>query len=522
MDGFLFHVAVLELRHSADHQNCGYGRTTEATVTVKVNDAPLPTVLTTFGSDFAFSAQLNPNDNIVFTVTPKNPDFHPTEGGFVYQGEAQFRRRADTPIERAGFAPPQAVQLDASFGLLPFLNVALFQCYISNLNDVTTKVGGILSKAAGGVDVIAQLEAPETNHWIQMPPVPGPGSAPQYERRQVDPRANIRCYELGGKVVPKLVMTTWPKNVDNAISSLPGLVMFHPKLSNYYASSRYPFGKQHLWDAGLKYFGFRGLDPILSVYAGGKARKWRDVMDKAEEEMGLPHQMAAGGKRVAVVMPVNLSASIGKFADGNFLHAFCHEMNGYGLRSEEAYFDPPPLGRWALAGFSSGNLLLAGVLNGNRGNAFVDGVVAEVYAMDPPPAGGKAGLALDTVVDAAVAWQGRTTGDRRFRLYTQEPSHPKFAVFKVNRTDPLPRPAFVVPAAAAANPADPGGQRRMVLSTPPATVTAAARALDPDFARRFPGGYRGGDQEGHRLVNQTMLVDAVRRSGFPSIDGSRE
>ena len=519
MDIFLLHVAVLELRHSPDHQNCGYGRTTAATIAVKLNDAVVAPVLTTFGSDVAFSVQLNPEDRITISVTPQNTDFHPIEGGFVFQGDGQFRRRAETAVERAGFAPPQSISFDPTAGLIP-LNASLFQCYISNLNDVTAKVGGILSKAAGGVDVIAQLEAPETNHWLRFPPVPASGSPPQYELRQVDPRANIRCLELGGKVIPKLVMTTWPRNPDNAISGLPGLVMFHPFLSNYYAGSRYPFGKQHLWDAGLKYFGFRGLNPILSVYAGGKARAWRDVMDKAEEEMGLPHQMSAGGKRVAVVMPVNFGASIGKFANGDFLHSFCHEMNGLGLRSEEAYFDPPPLGRWALSGFSSGNRILADVLNGNRGNAFIDGVVAEVYAMDPPPGKG-ASLALDKVCDAATAWLGRAPGDRRFRLYTQEPTHPQFTKFKVNPGDALPRPAFVVPEAAAANPADPNGTRRTVVSTPPGTVTAAAKALDPTFASRFPGGYRGGSNEGHRLVNQTMFVDAMRRSGFPDIDGSR-
>ncbi|MEO8448204.1 MAG: hypothetical protein ABI647_00350, partial [Gemmatimonadota bacterium] len=246
MDVFLLHVAVLELRHSSDHQSCGYGRTTEATVSVKVNDAAIAPVLTTFGSDFAFSSPLNPEDRLTITVTPKNPDFHVIDGGFVYQGDGQFRRRADTPIERAGFAPPQSIQFDVTLGLVP-LNAALFQCYVSNLADVTTKVAGILSKAAGGVDVIAQLEAAENNHWIRPTPVPNAGSPPQYEVRQVDPRANIRCYEIGGKVIPKLVMTTWPKNVDNAVSALPGLVMVHPILSAYYASSKYPFGKQHLW-----------------------------------------------------------------------------------------------------------------------------------------------------------------------------------------------------------------------------------------------------------------------------------
>jgi hypothetical protein len=521
MDAFLFNVAVLELRHESTHQNCGYGRTTQATVTVTVNGTALVPALTIFGSDVAFRAQLNPNDVVVLDVRPKRPDFHPIQGGFVYQGDLQFRRRADTPVERAAFAPPQSVQMDASLGFLPFMNVALFQCYVSNLNDVTVKVGGILSKAAGGVDVIAQLEAPETSHWIQFPPVSTPGGSPQYELRQVDPRANVRCYEIGGKVIPKLVMTSWPKSVDNAISSLPGLIMIHPKLSDYYRPSRYPFGQQHLWDAGLKYFGFRGLDPILSTYAGGKPHEWQDVMDLAEQEMGLPHQVAAAGKRAAVVMPVNLGSSIGKFADGDFLHEFCHEMNGFGLRSEEMYIDPPPLGRWALSGFSSGNILLAGMLNRNRGNRFVDGVVAEVYAMDPPPAGGLAGLALDTVANAAKAWLARAPGDRRFRMYSQEPAHPQFDAFKDNRSDRLPRPAFVLPAAAAGDPNAPVGQRRTLVSTPAFTLSAAARAIDPTFVTRFPKGYGGGDQEGHRLVNQTMIVDAMRRSGFPSIDGSQ-
>ncbi|MEO8451796.1 MAG: hypothetical protein ABI647_18540, partial [Gemmatimonadota bacterium] len=197
----------------------------------------------------------------------------------------------------------------------------------------------------------------------------------------------------------------------------------------------------------------------------------------------------------------------------------CHDMNGHGLRSEEAYFDPPPLGRWAMAGFSSGNRILANVLNGNRGNRFIDGVVAEVYAMDPPPAAG-AQKALDKICDAATAWLARAPGDRRFRLYTQQATHPKFDPFKVSPADRLPRPAFVVPASAATNPADPGGQRRTVVSTPATTLDAAAKALDPTHARRFPGGYREGG-EGHRIVIQTMFVDAMRRSGFPDIDGSR-
>jgi hypothetical protein len=175
-----------------------------------------------------------------------------------------------------------------------------------------------------------------------------------------------------------------------------------------------------------------------------------------------------------------------------------------------------------MAGFSSGNLLLAGVLNGNRGNRFVDGVVAEVYAMDPPPAGGLAGKALDTVADAANAWLARGPGDRRFRLYSQEPAHPQFNAFKVRAADRLPRPPFTQPENAAGDLNDAAGRRRFLVSMPAPAQSAAARALDPSFARRFPGGYGGGDREGHRITNQTMLVDALRRSGFPSIDGSRE
>ena len=247
--------------------------------------------------------------------------------------------------------------------------------------------------------------------------------------------------------------------------------MVHPILSNYYAPSKYPFGKQHLWDAGLKYFGYRGLDPLLLLYAGGKARAWRDVMDKGEEEMGLPHQMAAGGKRVAVVMPVNFGASIGKFADGDFLHTFCHDMGADGLRRPTSIRRRSVAGRWRASAAAIG---FCNVLNGNRGNRFIDGVVAEVYAMDPPPAVG-AQKALDKICDAATAWLARAPGDRRFRLYTQQATHPKFDPFKVNPTDRLPRPAFVVPASAATNPADPGGQRRTVVSTPATTLAAAAR-----------------------------------------------
>lgn len=518
MDGFLLHVSVLELRHSADHQQCAYARTTEAKVALAVNDAPAAPVLTTWGSDVAFGVTLAPDDRITITVTPVNPAFYPMEGGFVYEGEGRFRRRSDSSIERANFAPPQTILLDVTIPLVPAMNVTMFQCYLAPISDVTAKVGSILSAAAGGADVIGQLQRPEDAHWIAFPAVDKAGGVPKYERRTIDPRASIRCFELAGHVVPKLVMTTWPKSIDNVVSNLPGLVMIHPYLSGYYASSVYPYGARHLWDAGLKYFGLRGLDPILSRYAGGKAHPWKDTMDQAEEEMGLPHQMAAGGKRAAVVMPVNLGASVGRFAEGDFLHTFLHDMNAWGLRSDEGYFDPFPLGRWAMAGFSSGNQILATILNGNAGNRFIDGVVAEIYGMDPPPGT----HALDQIGDAATAWLDRGPGDRRFRIYTQEPWHQQFDRFKASPKDRHPPPAFVLPESARNTAADPHGLRRVVVSTPATSLTAAAQALDPGFKKRFPFGYGGGDKEGHRIVNQSMFVDAMRRSGLPDIDGSRD
>ncbi|MGH9902549.1 MAG: hypothetical protein ACRD68_12145, partial [Pyrinomonadaceae bacterium] len=454
-------IATFRLRHTADHNGCAYTRKFGVEVKLSVNDQAVEPLAAILGIDATFSVTLAPNDRLRISIDPKDPDFHKIEGRFVHVEGGRFERAEDTPIARAEFPHPQG------FDVLEFgparLTLVVFQAYVSPLRDATDRARKVIKdqimqkSRIPDIDIIEKLEKAEDVHVVDFSPVDSPGAGLRFTKRRVDPAASVRCFEIASAKVPKAMVTSWPKGVqpvfpeiDDGSDRLSILMMLHPFLGGYYAADPYPFGVRHLWDAGLKYMGYRTIDPIISQYSESERKLgYRkgprdlviDVLALYNEEMGMPHQVAAAGKRAAVVMPINHGASIGKFNDANFAHTILHEFYAWGLRSEEMYLDPVNLGRSAVGGFSSGNQIMAGFLNANAGKVFCDEIIREVYSMDPPPLT----KAIDQISDAANRWLKRGPADKKFRMYSQEPDHATFRQFKRQPTDRTPRTPFVLP-----------------------------------------------------------------------------
>ena len=527
MSDLFVKIEAFRLFHSDDHRSCDYVTESGATVELQLNDAPVSPLISTWGNAALYMLSLGGDDRLRIRIRPQGSDLYPVEASFRHLGDGRFERDGDDAAARAGVGMPEGFDL-LGFGA-PRFKLTLFRGYLSPILDVSAKVSERvrthantdktgkweIAKTDPSFDIIQKLEAPQEAHWLSSPPVDAPGTPPSYERRLVDPQSSLRIFELAGRPnVPGLVLVSLPKDLqpvlseDDASLRLSFLMMVRPILGAYYVSDPYPYGMKYLWDAGLKYMGFLGLDPILSVYPNGTRfsgfrdhPRGDDGDDSSLQDVGLPFQIAAADKRGAAVMAMGRGASLGRFESADFVHRTLHEIYAWELRAQEIRLPPAELGPCAVCGFSSGNQLLATWLNSNAGRPFCDDVIREVYSIDAP-AGTKA---LDQIVDASEAWAKRGTDGKAIRVYTQVPAHSKLSGFKPPQT-PFPKPAFVTEQ----------GDLRTLVCTPAEWLSAAAASLDPGWKKRWPGGYRGGDHEAHQIINSTVLVDAIRRSSFPS------
>jgi hypothetical protein len=490
--------------------------------------------MATFGHASLYLADLERDDLVRIRMAPPGDDLFPVEATFRYVGGGSFDRHEATAAAIAGVARPEGFELLK--GIPQPLVITLFRGFLPMIRDVGDKVRQAVRDAVKresaahkaawqkardpGFDILDVLQQPATAHWLADPPVAAPGTAPQYELQTVDPQAHLRVFEFApasGRKVPGLIFASLPKDLKPALLDIDAdqrlsfLLMVRPILGTYYASSPYPFGINHLWDAGLKYMGLLGLDPILQKYPDqpvGRRKKSgfrdepTDIDDSSLQHVGLMHQVAAGKKRVAVVMPLLRGGSLGRFADAEFWHRILHEIHSWELRANEFSVIPGEMGPCAIAGFSSGNQLLATWLNQNAGEHFCDEVIQEVYSIDAPVGT----HALDQIVDAAQAWAQRGAADKAIRLYNQVGSHEKLAGFKPPGTS-FPRAPFV----------SENGPLRTLVCTPAEWLNRAALDLDPDHRTLWPGGYLGGDKEAHQIINSTSFVDALRRSRFPGL-----
>ncbi|WP_347988924.1 hypothetical protein [Methylomonas sp. AM2-LC] len=503
-------VQAFKLQHSHHHENCGYVTESQVNIIVKLNDTEIPALtIGTWGNAALYSFMANPDDFVDIYIDPKDRSLYNIEGNFVYKGQGRFDRniKYSRQDQCAMFAMPEGIDLLGSGAPRFILN--LFRGFVTPFRLVNEQVKNIIHDVYPSLDdVFETLEEPEDIYFLKPQPIDQTARAPDYERRTVDPAANVRCFRLSKPFasVPGVVFVSMPKDIpvkifDESTPGLSYLIMIHPFLGPYYNNDRYPTGLKHLWDVGLKYMGFQSFNPIISRYANGTGSN-HTKLDSSREDMGLPHQAAAAGKKMAVVMPMNYGNSIGNFLSGQFAHSLLHDFYAWEMRAQEYYFDPDNIGPCAISGFSSGNGILADFLNHNAGDHFCNNLITELYSIDPPDLT----HVLDQIVDAAESWKNRGIADKKFRIYTQLPFHDKLKHFN-SPHQPWPHAPFAME--------NPDGHTMVSISA--GAFSRAAAALDPEFKSRYQQGYTGGDGDAHRLLCQSALTDALRRSQFPDL-----
>jgi hypothetical protein len=154
-------------------------------------------------------------------------------------------------------------------------------------------------------------------------------------------------------------------------------------------------------------------------------------------------------------------------------------------------FVEPGLGRVALAGFSSGNLLVMRFLEKNAGTPFLDKVLKEVYKFDVPSS------QMPKFEQVASAWL--SSGDsatKMLRMYTQQDHPAEFG--KLLGVSTLPGPYVIN---------DASGQRTAAFLSTASWLQVASGQMQSAFDFRIV----------HQLIAETCLVDASRRSGFPKL-----
>ncbi|MCC7376602.1 MAG: hypothetical protein IT581_18225 [Verrucomicrobiales bacterium] len=500
-------VNVLRLEHQPGHEACGYQPYLGADVRLRMGDSDLAPVLV-LGGRATFALKPSVGEYVTVRILTKDATYHPMEALYLYEGRGRFRRWGTS---KSDFGPAQGWYSGGWLWGAMYPNLAGFdavslvevKAYVSPLSDVSNRVRDVISAAVSfQVDIVKETEAAENIHVVAYPPVDFGAAAPRFEKRPVDPGARVVCFELAGPadMVPKVIVTSWPFELaarfDPTAFRSSFLVFFHPSIGQGAASypGPYPYSRGYLWHCGLKYLGYRGIDPIRDIY----------------DAKGLIHQVAAAGRRLAVVMPVHKlghQPEIGRFAEPEFVGEILHEIHAWWMRAIEHYSDPTPPSSCALAAFSNGNEAMAPFLDRGAGHPFCDRHVLEVYALDPPSTTG----AMDAIIRATDRWMQRVGPDRRFRLYSQEPANGAFMRFRRNPNDPMPTAPFVLPRDDFESLMSSVEATRSVVVTPAASLASAADQVDPQ-----PKSRRYGYWDAHAIIPATMVVDALRRSQFPS------
>jgi hypothetical protein len=549
----LLKIEALRLQHGTDHVDCHYVPETAISAEVSVNGNSIDPLLGTL----LYFPDLAPDSQVRIRITPDDKLLYGVEASFVYRETTpgkpgRFDRIGDSAAERAGVARPEG--LDLLQNTAGRFTINLFRGYLPTFNEVSARVRKDTRQFAAkhqwskaenqpDFDIIARMEKEAEGHWMDDPPVIAGRDVLNFKEATVDPRNVIRAFEppvsARGNALrgpPGLVLVSMPKRLpqgwlarkgDDALSCL--LAIRPSTAGRYYSVHPYPWDMNYLWDAGIKYLGMLGLDPILQKHPESPKGKEKlsGYRDKTEigtegnnsslEHVGLAHQAAAAGRRMAIILPVMAPQGLGRFDDAAAAHTAICDIYAWELRSHEMYYGPPNLGPCAVSGFSFGNITLANWLNHNKGSLFADRVVRQVYSMDAPTTGPEDEQQLVKIIKAAEAWAGREGPEpasgyyndepKVIRVYNQAQGHKVLSDFKPEGTR-FPKAPFF----------SSNGDTRTFVSMPPSALTRTARSLDPDSIRLWPDpGYGGGDHEAHQIINATAFVDALRRSGFPEL-----
>jgi len=444
-------------------------------ISVKLNDVPA----TLNFSSVELPAAPRPL-KVEVTLTPQASHLFPVTGSFAYLGEGRL-----LPLDGGGppnFRPTRAVSIEDGSAVMSLIG------YVSRLRDVTAKVIASLSSAPDRrtdeplLTTTGELRPVSYVRTISDPPVQS-GQIVFDAATEIAPGVDLFILELAAEPAPKLLAVTCPRSLIStpqrtALTPPPVLLYFHStagqNFPEFYAGA-YPFSWDFVHFGLLKYlFHLPNVEPLARW--GGK---------------GMPYQMHAAGAQGVYVLPLNKpSDEVGVMIDATSAQAVLEEVVAH-LFHSAGLFVEPGLGRVALAGFSSGNLLVTRFLQKNAGTPFLDNILKEIYNFDIPSS------QMSSFEQVASSWL--TSGDsasKMLRMYTQQDHPIEFGKLLGTRT---PAPPYVI--------SDASGQR-----TAACLSTASWQAVAPDqMQSAFDF------QTVHQLIAETCLLDAMRRSGFPKL-----
>jgi hypothetical protein len=322
------------------------------------------------------------------------------------------------------------------------------------------------------------------HHVIASPAVSG--SDLDFVPSAISPDMEHRVLEVMGISTPQLFAVSWPRALTRTATSgpTPFVVYFRPTVGpnvarGYYVGpglGAYPFGWDYLFYGLWRYVNYMGDPLTVDPYA-----------------KGLPYQMSAAERHVALVLPLNRHpGELGVFLDAAWMQRILTEIQGFMFRQAGVPV-APPLGRVALAAFSSGNSLVARFLGHplNQRHSLYLTAIRELYMFDAPPSG------IAGWVSHAIRWsRAGSSSDKMIRVFARR-AHPSFPAL-LGAALPAEAP-FLVDSAA---------DRSRTVAVLPETAWRRATTT-----RGAPGAVKRW-QDAHQLISATMLTDALRRSGF--------
>jgi hypothetical protein len=446
-------------------------------ISVKVNGQPATL-------DFS-SVQLPPAPRplpVEVTLTPQGSHLFPVTGTFEYSGGGRLVP-LDAGARPPNFRPVRAVSIEDGSAVMSLIG------YVSRLRDVTASTIQLLSSAPDrrtdqpDLTTTGTLDSVGYVRTLSDPPIQG-GQLVFDGPSEIAPEADLLILELAVDPAPKLLAVTCPRSLLSSpqqvtpVAPLPVLLYFHStagqNFPDFYGGS-YPFSYDFIQFGLIKYL-FHEPDVEPLGRWGGK---------------GMPYQMKAGGAQAVYVLPLNKPFDeVGVMIDATSTQEILEEVVAFLYRSSGMFVEPG-LGRVALAGFSSGNLLVTRFLEKNAGTPFLDNVLKEVYNFDIPA------NQMPKFERAASAWLGSgDTSTKMLRMYTQQ-DHP--TEFRKLLSVSTPAPPFVVNDAA--------GLRTAMCAPGPTWFALASGQMQSPFDFQVV----------HQLIAETCLTDAMRRSGFPKV-----
>jgi hypothetical protein len=371
-------------------------------------------------------------------------------------------------------------------------NAILLVAFVSRIQDATAQTVGFLARVPKRrkdfepVDRTWNLPS-QRLHLIN--PAVLSGGALLFDQQNVDPNSEVTVLRLKLKKneAPQLFAVIWPKDLERTGASppTPFLVYFHAGVTQnrdvaYEVSGvgTYPNGWDYLFFGLHRYVKYSAIspDPLLNV--------------EAQFTKGLAYQAGASGKKIVTVLPESrVFQEVGVLLSARSMEEVLLEIQSFMFR-RKSIFALPGLGRTGLCAFSSGNPLVTSFLARNQTHPFCQGTLKEVYMFDSGESD------KDPWAAQVSAWL--RTGDsasKMTRIYVQTTTARLSGMIgAAART----RSPFVASSA--------NGQRTIAVI--PSSVWRAAILA--------AGGTPSKDdfQQAHQLISATLLMDALRRSGF--------